>query len=426
MVENYAGIRRFNCWDGFPELGFKRELYLQRLNQFNNSRLVKVLVGQRRVGKSYILRQHMDRLIVNGVEPRQTLYVNKEYTNYDFIQTYKDLDELVRHHKQQIGVEKKVYLFVDEIQLIQDWEKVINSLSQDYTQEIELFITGSNSELLSGELATLLSGRYVQFTILPFGFEEYSTMLGIPANRSAYMNYLRGSGLPELFQLQPEAQQHYVGALRDTVLLRDIIQRHAVKDPTLLLEVFNYLCLNNSNLFSVSNIVNYYKSKNRKVAYETLANYIEYLLQTFILYRCERYDVKGKTVIGGNAKYYLNDLAFKHHLFSGYAQGTGYMLENLVYLELKRAGFSVFIGHLRDKEVDFVAQYQEKSIYLQVALDTSEPSTLKREYASLLSIQDNFDKWIVTLDEFPLGEHQGIKHIPAWELFTVLEKWKSI
>lgn len=424
MNKKIETISKYNFWNSTPKTGYKRLKYLDWLYQFKDNRLVKVLVGQRRVGKSYVLRQYIEQLISNGVPPLNTLYINTEYLEYDFLSDYKQLNEFIQQYKSHFKVKGKYYLFIDEIQQISGWERTINALSQDFTQEIELVITGSNSELLSGELSTLLSGRYVQITVLPFSFKEYSNYLNIALSRASYLTYLQTGGLPELFHLpNEETKRHYIGALRDTVLLRDVIQRHQVKDTALLLDVFTYLVNNIATLTSITNLVNYYNDKKRKTSYDTIANYIQYIQQTFIIHRCERFDLKGKEILGGNVKYYLNDLSFKNYLYSGYTHGFGYLLENLVYLQLIDNGFVTYIGHLRNKEIDFVAQKKGRSLYIQVAFTIENDTTKLREQSSLLAIKDNYEKWIICMDELPYSNKDGVKYLPVWELDEALIQW---
>jgi predicted AAA+ superfamily ATPase len=424
MEEYFTKIAKYNFWNVQPKLGYLRQAYLDNLLQYKKSKLIKVLVGQRRVGKSYILRQYISKLIESGVNPTHTLYINKEFTDYDFISNYKDLDTFIQSYKNHFDINGKFYLFIDEVQQIEDWEKSVNSFSQDFTIEVDLFITGSNSQLLAGELSTLLSGRYIQFLILAFNFEEYIGIRNLEANRSNYLRFLKEGGLPELYHLpNEETKRHYLSSLRDTVLLRDVIQRHQIKDPALLLDIFTYLSTNLSTLVSINNLVNYFKSKNRKTTYDTIANYINYILQTFTVHRCERYDVKGKEIVGGNSKYYLNDLSFKNYLYSGNRHGFGYELENLVYLTLTENGFIVYVGYMRDKEVDFVALKEGKRLYIQVTFSLESENTAVREYSSLLSIADNFEKWVVSLDEFSYVTPEGIKHVPVVEFSKALESW---
>lgn len=425
MIENINKIEPYNFWKNSPSLGINRDEYIQKLIDYRNTKLIKVLVGQRRVGKSYILRQYIHFLINQGVNPENTLYINKEYTDFDFIEKYQDLDSFLKFYIEHKKITGKIHLFIDEVQRIENWEKLVNSLSQDYTKEIEIIITGSNSNLLSGELSTLLSGRYVQFLVLPLSFEEFIQFNQTEKSRSNYLTYLQSGGLPELIHLpNDETKKHYLGALRDTILLRDIVQRYQIKDTTLLSDIFTYLTNNISNLFTINNLINYFKSKNRKTNYETISNYINYILQTYVVYKCERFDIKGKEIIAGNAKYYLNDLSFKNLLFPGFSHGYGYLLENLVYIELVRNGFTPYVGALKNKEIDFVALKNGKQLYIQVAFTLTEKETIDREYASLFNIKDNYEKWIVSVDEIPLGNREGIKNIQAWDLTEKLKNFE--
>jgi predicted AAA+ superfamily ATPase len=422
MTENIATLRKYNLWDSNPiEMGYKRTEYTNKIADYIGNRLIKVLVGQRRCGKSYILRQVAKQLIDSGVNPENTLFINKEFADLDFLKTSADLNELIKAYKQVLQPSGKVYIFIDEVQMIVGWEKVVNSYSQDYSDSYELFISGSNSKMLSGELATLLSGRYICLNVFPFCYSEYLGITKQSFGRQSYMAYMNGGGLPELFVLpNDETKRNYVSAIKDTVLLRDIIQRYNVRDSKLLEDIFVFLVNNASNLISVTNIVNYFKSQGRKTSYEAVSTYIGYIEDTFIVHRCERYDIKGKDTISGNCKYYINDLSFKNYLYPGFGYGVGYKLENLVYLELRRAGYEVYVGALRDKEVDFVAKKGNRLIYLQVAYILADEQTTRREYASLEAIQDNYEKIVVSLDDIALPSNQGIKHVQAWELIKSL------
>jgi predicted AAA+ superfamily ATPase len=269
--------------------------------------------------------------------------------------------------------------------------------------------------MLSGELSTLLSGRYVQFEIFPFSYEEYTGFRKLERNKKNYIDYLQSGGLPELFSLpDQESKSHYIAAIKDTVLLRDIIQRHAIKEPKLLEDIFIYLVNTASNLLSVNNITNYFKSQGRKTSYDTIANYIGYIEDTFIIHKAERFDIKGRDTISGNVKYYCNDQSYKNYLFSGFAYGTGYQLENLIYLELRRHGFEVFVGVMPNKEVDFVARKTDLILYVQVAYLLADENTIEREYAGLDAIEDHYEKMVVTLDDITLPLKRGVKHVQAW------------
>ena len=418
MNEKIALLRKYNLWDSDTfDWGYKRNIYTEQITDAVGSRLIKVLVGQRRSGKSYILRQVAKQLIDNGVKAENTLFINREFAEFDFLKSHQELDELIKAYKKELNPSGKVYIFIDEIQIIEGWEKIVNSYSQDFAESYELFISGSNSKMLSGELATLLSGRYICFEIFPFSYSEYLSITGQERGRKSYTEYMNSGGLPELFLLQKqELKRNYISAVKDTVLLRDIIQRYNVRDSRLLEDIFVFLIKNASNLISISGIVKYFKGQERKTSYDVISAYISYIEDTFLVHRCDRYDIKGKDTLSGNSKFYINDLAYKNYLYPGYGYGFGYLVENLVYLELRRAGFDVYVGSIRNKEVDFVAKKADRIIYLQSTYMLSDESTIEREYSSLEAIDDNFEKLVVSLDEITMPLRGGIKHIQVWEL----------
>lgn len=422
MDEKYESLERFNAWSKqLPEPGYSRGFYLDKITKYINNNLIKVIVGQRRAGKSFLLRQIAAHLIETGVAPQNIFYFNKEFIEFDDVQDYHDLNELINLYRARVKPEGRVYLFIDEIQNIDRWERLVNSLSQNFTENYEIFISGSNSNMLSGELSTLLSGRYIKFEVLPFSYMEYLGVNQLEANKQTYIGYLQSSGLPEMFALpDQETKIHYVSAIKDTVLLRDIIQRHAIKEPKLLEDIFIYLVNTTSNLMSINNITNYFKSKGRKTSYDTIANYIGYIEDTFMVHKAERFDIKGKDTIAGNVKYYCNDLAYKNYLFAGYAHGVGYLLENLIYLELRRFGYHVYVGVMPNKEVDFVAQKADRVLYVQCAYLLVDESTIDREYAALEAIDDHYEKIVVTLDDVSLPIKNGIKHLQAWHFHDIL------
>ncbi len=424
MSENMTGqvfekIKRYNIWNGQSlQVGYKRNTYIEKIIKYLDTRLVKVLVGQRRVGKSYIIRQIINFLIdEKGVHRHNILFVNKEFTAFDDINTALDLENLFSYYKKKLKVKGKVYVFLDEVQNIKNWETFVNSYSQDFTQDVELFVTGSNSNLLSGELATLLSGRYIEFEILPFGFFEFVGIKNLPVRKDTFINYLQTGGLPELFHFDSEElNRNYSESLKNTVILRDIVGRHKIKDLQLLEDLFKFMAVNIGNLTSVSSIVNYFKSRNKKTNYETVSTYIGFLLDTFIFHRVERYNLRGKQTLGGEFKYYLNDLAFKNFLFGFNPSDIGYNLENYVYLQLKRMGYNVSVGILNNLEIDFVAQKAEKTIYVQVCYLLSSQKVIDREFGNLLLIKDNHEKFVISLDDIKFSNYEGIKHIHPWQL----------
>ena len=422
MEEFFESFGKYNFWNNnVPKLGYTRQGYLDKIFGFCNNSLIKVLTGQRRTGKSYLLRQIAHQLIETGTPAKNIFYINKEFLEYDDIKDYNDLDALIKNYQKYLKPKGKVYLFIDEIQNIQEWERIINSYSQNFADSYEVFISGSNSKMLSGELATLLSGRYINFEILPFSFTEYIGIHQLENTKESYTQYLKSGGLPELISLpNDETKQHYVSAVKDTVLLRDIIQRNAIKEPKLLEDLFVYLVNTASNLMSVNNITNYFKSKGRKTTYDTVAAYIGYIEDTFLIHKVERFDIRGKDTVAGNVKYYCNDLAYKNYLFSGFAYGSGYLLENMIYLELRRSGFQVYVGVLPNKEVDFVAKKADRVLYIQSTYSLAEKETAQREYSALEVISDHYEKIIVSLDDITLPVNNGIKHIQAWNFHAYL------
>lgn len=422
MEENIDKLKKYNFWGkSKPNVGFIRHFYLSKFAPFLNNSLIKVLVGQRRTGKSYLLRQIIHHLIESGVPAKNTLYINKEYLDFDGIENYSDLDKCIQSYKKIMKPKGKVYVFIDEIQYIDQWERLVNSYAQDYTADYELFISGSNSKMLSGELAGFLSGRYIQFEIFPFSYVEYIQRLQLPAEKSTYLHYLQEGGLPELIHLpNQETKRQYVNALKDTIMLRDIVQRYAIKEPKLLNDLWVYIIQTQANLMSVNNITHFIKSRGRKVNYDTVANYLGYLEEAFLVHKTERYHIKGKDLIGGNVKYYANDLAYSQYLFSGFQHGMGYVLESLVYLELRRNGYLVYVGVLPNKEVDFVAIKAERIMYIQCAYILVDEATINREFSSLEAIRDAHEKYVVSLDDIPIQHPSGITHIQAWNLDTIL------
>lgn len=412
-------IRKYNFWDNLDiDLGFLRTDYINKIYESVGNNLVKVLVGQRRTGKSFVLRQIAKQLIANGVPAKNILYVNKEYLEYGELNTADDLQMLYQEYLETLKPQGKVYLFLDEIQQIAKWEVFVNSHSQDFVDIQEIFISGSNSDMLSGELASLLSGRYVEFEIMPFSFHEYVAIQNMDVSRENYLSFLQNGMLPELFNLQTEQiRRHYVSSIKDTVMLRDIVHRYSVKDSLLLDDLFRYLVNNAGKLTSIPNIVKYFKSLGRKISYDTLANYASYLCKAYLMHKAERYNIAGKEILSGNCKYYSNDLAYYNYLYRGFAYGLGNMLENAVYLELRRQGWQLYIGVQDKLEVDFVAIKGDQKLYVQVCwkmLDDEE--TAKREYAPLLNIKDQYRKVIVSLDEMRMPNNNGVEHVFPWEL----------
>ena len=263
----------------------------------------------------------------------------------------------------------------------------------------------------------MLSGRYVTINVYPLSYREYCDAGSREYGRASYMQYLHESGMPEMLHLSDEeARANYVSALKDTILLRDIIQRYNIKDPRLLDDLFTYLVNNTSTLFSVNSLIKYFKGMGRKVSYDKVALYLSYMSDAYLIHRADRYNVRGKEQLAGLCKYYANDLCFSNYLFRGNQHGIGYDLENAVYLQLRRMGYDVYVGDNGGLEVDFVARRRDRIVYLQVAYMLVDDKTISREYASLESISDNYEKYVVSLDDYPLASRGGIINLPAWQL----------
>jgi len=412
-------IKTFNTWDDqMFNTGFERTEYLTRINEYIGNKLVKVFVGQRRVGKSYILRQIIHSLIKkDSVSSKNIFYLNKEFTAFDDIKTAADLESLFLSYKKEIPVPGKIFIFLDEVQEIVNWEFFVNSYSQDFTQDYEIFVTGSNSNFFSGKLATLLSGRYVQFEIYSFSFSEFTGIKNLEPGKESFLKYLQFGGLPEMFSFEKEEiQRHYVESLKNTIVLRDIVGRHSIKDLSLLEDLFKFLMVNIGNLTSVSSLINYFKSRQKKTNYETLSSYIGFLKDTFIIHQAERYNLRGKQVLGGECKYYLNDLAFKNFLLGYYPSDIGYNLENYIFMQLTRMGYEVMVGNLNNLEIDFVARKPGKVLYVQVCYLFTGQNVIQREFGNLLKIRDNHEKMVVSLDDIRFSDYEGIKHVRPWEL----------
>ena len=426
MKASISKIEEYNCWTAnkLYDAGLIRDDYLNKLNSFIGNKLIKVLVGQRRSGKSYILRQIINHLITNhNINRKNTFYLNKEYLAFSEIESSTDLDLLFSDYLEEIKPKGKIYIFLDEVQNISEWEKFVNSYAQDFNREYEIYITGSNSELLSGELATLLSGRYIEFLIFPFNLNEYANANNTEVSQQLFIQYLQFGGLPEMLSLKnADMKRHYIESLKDTIILRDIIERKGVKDVVLLEEIFRFIIANTGNLTSFNSIVKYFKSKQKKTNYETLSSYIKFLTQTFIIHQAERYNLKGKQVLGGERKLYLNDLSYKTYFQGFLPSDIGYYIENFVYLQLRQIGLQVFVGNWDKYEIDFVAIMQNKTIYVQVAYLLANKETIDREFGNLLKIKDNHPKIVVSMDDFKFDNPNGILHIKPWELRSHLEQ----
>jgi predicted AAA+ superfamily ATPase len=359
----------------------------------------------------------MTDLLKAGVPARNIFCLDKERLEFADLVEYRQVHDLIVEYRKRLRIKGKVYLFFDEIQEIASWERLVNAYSQDSRQAYEVFITGSNSHLLSTELSTLLTGRYIPFEIFPFSFEEFVTAKNLKKDKTALLAYLQSGGLPELLHLpDEEARRHYVSALRDAILLNDIVRRHRIKDVDLLERLFRFVCDNAGKLVSVNKIVAYLRSKGQHTNFETVSSYLSFLCQSMLIHECGRYDIRGKELLAGTRKYYLNDLAYRQYLSSGFEPAIPQRIENLLYLHFRSRGYAVYVGASRNLEVDFVVEKDGQRSYCQACYLLHDAQVIEREFRSLELIPDNHPKSVISLDDVALGERDGIAHQLLWNV----------
>lgn len=402
----------------------KRESYMERIRPFMGNELIKVVTGIRRSGKSVMLELIQEELMENGVEKENMISINFENMANAGFCTAKSLhDEILRRINKTEG---KIYLFFDEIQEVEEWEKCINSFRVEI--DCDIYITGSNAKLLSGELATYLAGRYVEFIIYPFSFKEfidlYHTIEPGSDERECFRKYLFAGGMPYLSNLHydEEAGRQYLRDLFYSVELKDVVQRNNIRDVDMLERIIAYVTLNVGTTFSATSISKYLKNEGRKVSPETVLNYLKACVDAFLFYQVRRRDLQGKKILTVNEKYYVADHGIREAVFGGNMQDINLILENIVFLELLRRGYSVTVGKMGDKEIDFVCEKQGNRLYIQVAYLLASEETIQREFEVYAGIPDNFPKYVVTMDEFDMSRN-GIKHRNIRE-FLLEEKWE--
>ena len=401
----------------------KRELYMKRIRPFIGSDLIKVMTGIRRCGKSVMLELIKQELIESGVNPIQFTSINFEDLSYSHLQTAKSLhDEITNRAKD---IDGKVYLFFDEIQEVKDWEKCINSFR--VSLDCDIYITGSNAKLLSGELATYLGGRYVEFVIYPFSFGEFIELYR-PINpdvsiQQCFQKYLITGGMPYLANIRyaDEPSKQYLHDLFNSVQLKDIVKRNKIRDVDLLERIIAYVIANVGTTFSARSLTKFLKSEQRTVAPETTLNYIKYCCDAYLFYQVKRVDLQGKQILSTNEKYYIADHGIREAVFGGNMRDINLILENIVYLELLRRGYKVTVGKTGEKEIDFVCDKRGDKLYVQVTYLLASEDTIKREFGAYDTIRDNFPKYVVSLDEFDMSRN-GIKHQNIRD-FLLAEEW---
>ena len=388
----------------------ERQDYLDKLIAFKDKKLIKVITGIRRCGKSTIMEIFRDWLLNNGVSPEQILYLNFE--DYDNIELRNPL-ALHQYIKPLILSDKPTYIFFDEIQHVKDFPDIINSIN--LKPNVDLYVTGSNAYMLSNEIATLLSGRYVEIAMLPLSFKEYVEGCGGSDNlEKAYTNYITQSSFPYTLALdRPKDITDYLNGVYNTVVMKDIISRKKIQDVMMLESVIRFVADNIGNMLSTKRIADIMTADGRKIDQKTVEKYLTSLCETFFVYEAKRYNVKGKQLLKTLGKYYLVDVGLRRMLLGGRSFDAGRLLENVVYLELLRRQKSVYIGKIDNLEVDFVAIDENDIVYYQVAATVRDEATLQRELSSLQQINDQYPKYILTLDEDPEADYDGIKRINA-------------
>ena len=401
----------------------KRERYMQRIRPFIGSELIKVLTGIRRAGKSVMLDLIKEELIEEGIPDSQFITFNFESLENA---GYCTAESLYAELKRQISATSgKVYLFFDEIQEVKDWEKCINSARVDY--DCDIYITGSNAKLLSGELATYLGGRYVEFVIYPFSFEEYLENRKTSHDKidisAEFRTYLNLGGMPFLTNLQGDraASMQYLQDVYNSVILKDVVKRNSIRDVDLLERILTYVIANVGHTFSARSISNYFKSENRRVAPETVLNYIRACCDAYLFYKLNREDITSKRILSVNEKYYIADHGFREAVYGGNTRDMDQLLENIVCMELIRRGYAVTIGRSGNKEIDFIACKSSDKVYVQVTYLLASDDTIQREFGAYASIRDNYPKYVISMDEVDMSR-DGIKHRNIRD-FLLMDHW---
>lgn len=401
----------------------KREGYMSRIRPFIGKDIIKVLTGIRRSGKSVMLELIKEELLRQGYLPSQFITINfEDMNNFGFCTAELLHGEIKR---RAAGIDGKVFLFFDEIQEVVDWERCVNSFRIEL--DCDIYITGSNAKLLSGELATYLAGRYVEFIIYPLSYGEFTALYREvypdAGDQNIFTDYLTLGGMPYLSNLRYEAEpcRQYLVDLYNSVVLKDVVKRNHIRDVDMLERIIAYITANIGTTFSANAISKYLKSEQRAVSAETILNYVKACEEAFLIYRVRRQDLQGKRILTVNEKYYIADHGIREAIFGGSMKDINLVLENIVFLEIMRRGYQVTVGRAAEKEIDFVCEKQKQKLYIQVSYLLASEDTVKREFGAYDSIRDNYPKYVVSLDDFDMGR-DGIKHKNIKE-FLVMPEW---
>lgn len=390
-----------------------RTEYLDFLKKLKDKKIIKVVTGIRRCGKSTLFKLYKDYLLDNGVDKSQIISLNFENPK-DMI--FSDWRELYDYIDEKLIDGKMNYIFLDEVQMLSEFERVVDGLF--IRDNVDLYVTGSNSYMLSSELATYLTGRYMQIHMLPLSFKEYLSYYGVNDELKKYDVYIQNGGFPYLLNLSNDRGliRNYLDGIYNTVLMKDVVSRNNIKDMMILDSIVKFVFDNIGQLVSVNKISNTLNSNNRKNSVNTIESYVSSLIDSYIIYKISRYDIKGKEYLKTGDKYYVCDLGLRNYLL-GEVRDYGSILENIIFLELKRKGYDIYIGKYDDKEVDFVIKDNDGIKYVQVALSVRDEKTLERELSSLDSIKDHYPKYLITLD-YDTCNYNGIKQISALDFLT--------
>lgn len=395
-----------------------RRDYLNFLIDSRDKQIIKVISGIRRCGKSTLLELYREYLLNDDIDEEQIISINFEDIDYEYLQNYRDLYDYI---KSKLLKDKMNYIFLDEIQHVENFEKAVDSLF--IKKNTDIYITGSNAYFMSGELATLLSGRYIELKMLPLSFSEYCEGNKENISRSEkYIKYIENSSFPYILNYNSNKKEirDYLQGIYNSVLLKDIVARYKIADVMILESVIRFIFDNIGNILSSSKIANTMTSLGRKIDAKTVEKYIKALMDSLLIYQTKRYNIKGKQYLKSLEKYYVTDIGLRYMLLGKSNTDVGHILENVVYLELIRRGYDVYVGQIGDAEVDFVAMNEYGKTYFQVSASVRDEKTLKRELGSLQKIADHYPKFLLTLDDDPVGDYDGIKRINAldWLLKT--------
>ena len=392
----------------FPKVLKKRKGYIERIKPFMRKSVAKVLTGQRRVGKSFLLYQLIEEILFEEPDAN-IIYINLEDFTFNALQTSEDLHSYIITNSK---ANQRNYIFVDEIQDIPEFEKVIRSLLLN--EDNDIYITGSNAKMLSGELATYLSGRYIEFKVYSLSYPEFLEFHELSENEKSYTLYSRYGGLPYLLNLplEDETVNEYLKSVYSTIVFRDVVSRYKLRNTQFLEKLIQFLSENIGNLFSAKNISDYLKSQHTTISVNQIQNYIEYLSNAFLIHRVERYDLIGKRVFEIGEKYYFENMGIRNIVVGYRITDKAKILENLVYNHLLYKGYEVKVGYYGDKEIDFIAEKKGEKLYIQVALKIDCEKTIEREFGNLLKIQDNYPKMVITEDTFNGKIYEDRRYLP--------------